>query len=238
MSKVRFTAVRAMTVSALTTGLVATTLAGTATAVPAQPGPDRVIAAVHLEDLNGSGTHGRGALVLDGNEVRIAYRVHHVLPGAPHAQHIHIGGQGTCPEPDADTNSDGIISTTEGHHAYGDIGTSLTTSGDTTSASGLAIDRFPTPGDNSYTYRRTLTVTDDVADNIRDGRAVLVVHGIDPNDTGTYDGAAPSDLDPSLPLEATSPAACGPFHVRNHVNVGIDIDLDLAIGIGIGVDRS
>jgi hypothetical protein len=38
---------------------------------------------------------------------------------------------------------------------------------------------------------------------------VLVVHGVDSNRSGAYDGSLKSDLDPSLPMEATAPAACG-----------------------------
>lgn len=189
-------------------------------------------ATVHLRQLNRSGASGHGALVLRGNEVRISYKVRGVLAGAPHAQHIHIGAQGRCPSQRADTSGDGIVNTTEGHPFYGHIGTSLTTSGDTSPGSGLAIDRFPTPQGTSYTYRRVITVTADVASNIRNGKAVLVVHGIDPNRSGAYDGAAPSDLDPSLPLEATSPAACGSF--RPHRGL---LGLDLGLGLGGGSNR-
>jgi hypothetical protein len=38
---------------------------------------------------------------------------------------------------------------------------------------------------------------------------VLVLHGVDKDGSGTYDGDVMSDLDPSLPMEATAPAACG-----------------------------
>ena len=43
---------------------------------------------------------------------------------------------------------------------------------------------------------------------IRD-RGVVVTHGVDVNGSGKYDGDAKSELDPSLPLEATAPSACG-----------------------------
>ncbi|SES37182.1 hypothetical protein SAMN05216188_1431, partial [Lentzea xinjiangensis] len=109
---------------------------------------------------------------------------------------------------------------------------SLTTSGDTSPASGLAVDRFPAPGGTSYDYRRSITVTADVASNIRNGKAVLVVHGIDPNRSGAYDGSAPSDLDPSLPLEATSPAACGSFRTWQGGLLGLDLGIDVGLGLG------
>ncbi|GAA1302087.1 hypothetical protein GCM10009634_61100 [Saccharothrix xinjiangensis] len=198
-------------------------------------GGGTTVATVQLRPLNHSGADGQGALVLRGDRVDIAFRVRGVLAGAPHAQHIHIGAQGRCPSQNADTSGDGIVNTTEGHPFYGHIGTSLTTTGDTSPASGLAVDRFPTPQGRSYTYRRTTTVTPDVANDIRSGKAVLVVHGIDPNRSGAYDGAAPSDLDPSLPLEATSPAACGPFRTwRGGLGLGLGSDLDLGLDLAPG----
>ena len=41
------------------------------------------------------------------------------------------------------------------------------------------------------------------------GEAVIVIHGVDENHDGTYDGSAVSDLDPILPAGATDPALCG-----------------------------
>ncbi len=37
----------------------------------------------------------------------------------------------------------------------------------------------------------------------------MVVHGVDYNKNGKYDGSTKSDLDPKLPTEATDPALCG-----------------------------
>ncbi|SES00801.1 hypothetical protein SAMN05216188_11979 [Lentzea xinjiangensis] len=155
----------------------------------------------------------------------------------PRTHSTSTSAQGRCPTQRADTSGDGIVNTTEGHPFYGHIGTSLTTNGDTSPASGLAVDRFPTPDGNSYKYRRSITVTPDVANNIRNGKAVLVVHGIDPNRSGVYDGSAPSDLDPSLPLEATSPAACGPFRTWQGGDLGLGLGLDLGIDLGLGLGR-
>jgi hypothetical protein len=49
---------------------------------------------------------------------------------------------------------------------------------------------------------------------IRDGDAVIVVHGIDYNFNHVYDFSAlgVSDLDKTLPGEATAPALCGSLH--------------------------
>jgi hypothetical protein len=43
------------------------------------------------------------------------------------------------------------------------------------------------------------------------GEFAIVQHGVDLNGNGVYDeeAAGPSDLDPSLPQEATIPANCG-----------------------------
>ena len=48
-----------------------------------------------------------------------------------------------------------------------------------------------------------------MADAIVAGKSVVVIHGVDHDGDGTYGGEAKSDLDPSLPAEATDPALCG-----------------------------
>jgi hypothetical protein len=51
-----------------------------------------------------------------------------------------------------------------------------------------------------------------VASYIRENNAVLVVHGVDYNHNGLYDGTLDrSDLNRSIPGEATAPALCGPL---------------------------
>ena len=162
-----------------------------------------------LAALNQSGVTGTGMATLDGTTATVMIEASGLLAGAPHAQHFHIGAQGTCPTDADDTNGDGFVSVSEGVPYYGAIGTSLTTSGDTSPDSGLAIDRFPTDGNISY--ERTIEVTPDVAASFEAGTAVLVLHGVDKDGSGTYDGTVMSDLDPSLPMEATAPAACGAF---------------------------
>jgi hypothetical protein len=75
------------------------------------------------------------------------------------------------------------------------------------------VDRFPTADDGTVSYERTFTITEDVQEAFAAGTAVLVLHGVDEDGSGTYDGDVKSDLDPSLPMEATAPAACGAFTV-------------------------
>jgi hypothetical protein len=73
------------------------------------------------------------------------------------------------------------------------------------------MNRYPASG--NIHYKRTMTVSKLVADLIRDRDAVIVVHGIDYNYNRIYDFAAlgVSDLDRTLPGEATAPALCGPL---------------------------
>ena len=100
-----------------------------------------------------------------------------------------------------------MVNTTEGHPFYGHIGTSLTTEGDSSPDSALAVERFP--GGSAYTYERTLELSPETAASLKDGSAVVVVHGVDPTKMPAAAAEKMSDLDPSLPAAATLPAACG-----------------------------
>ena len=90
----------------------------------------------------------------------------------------------------------------------------------------MRLTRFPVAEDGEYHYSRdNIEFTDvagtgysggggtakQIADSIRDGEGVVVIHGIDYDGNGAYsfsdEGA--SELDPNLPAEATDPAACG-----------------------------
>ncbi|SDO20963.1 hypothetical protein [Geodermatophilus sp. DSM 45219] len=164
-----------------------------------------------LGALNASGVSGTGMVTLSGDQATVMIEASGLVPGAPHAQHFHIGAQGTCPTDADDEDGDGFVSVTEGAPYYGAIGSSLTTEGDTSPDSGLAVDRFPTAEGGTISYERTFTVTEDVQKAFAAGTAVLVLHGVDKDGSGTYDGDVVSDLDPSLPMEATAPAACGAF---------------------------
>lgn len=167
-----------------------------------------------LNPLNNSGTSGDATVSVNGNEATVSMHVQGAaetfMDGPfPHAQHIHIGAQGVCPPPEADQNGDGAVNVAEGHDYYGMIASSLTTSGDTSPDSGLAVDRFP--GGSSYTYERTIEIDDATKAAIENGTAVVVVHGVDPANLSEQAQNEMSELDPSLPLAATLPAACGPL---------------------------
>lgn len=165
----------------------------------------------HLTELNDSGASGTAWVTVDGNEVSVNLENTGLLAGSPHAQHIHVGGQNQCPDPNMEgSGENGAIQVSDAHDDYGMIVASLTTEGDTSPDSGLAVDRFPV-GDDPY--ERTFEVSDEVAADIAAGDGVIVVHGVDHNGSGEYDGDVMSDLDPSLPSEATDPAACGTLDV-------------------------
>jgi hypothetical protein len=188
-----------------------------------------------LHALNGSGAHGTAHAVVRNQRIRsIEVSAEGLSPEAPHAMHIHYGddARNECPTMADATNTrrngKPRLSTADGLPAYGPIVVSLTTRGDTTPASGLAVDRFPVSDDGSLDYRRKgIEITrvagtgypgadgagtaKQIAEAIRDGEGVVVIHGVDYNRNGRYDfrSAGRSELDPSLPAEATDPAACG-----------------------------
>lgn len=162
-----------------------------------------------LNDVDGGGT---AWVAVRGTKIEVAMAASGLLADAPHAAHIHFGAAARheCPTAADDTSGDGTLNTTEGGPAYGPVVVSLTKTGDTSPASALAVDRFDTAPGGTLSYQRgKIKVTQNVARAIADGEAVIVVHGVDHDGSGSYDGATPSDLDPSLPTEATDPALCG-----------------------------
>lgn len=201
-----------------------------------------------LESMNDSGTTGDAMIEVHGNEATVTLDVSGAAETFkdgpfPHAQHIHIAGEGVCPGPEADKDGDGAVSTVEGKPAYGTIGTSLTTEGDTSADSALAVKRYP--GGSSYTYERTFELNDDTAKSFADGTAVVVVHGVDPANLSDEAAKKKSELNPDLPLAATMPAACGEINVsqvgampEGGPDTGSPVppadNSDLGLGIGIG----
>jgi len=170
----------------------------------------------HVAD-GGSDVHGKATLQLTGRTLDIKLSATGLTPNEPHAMHIHgvTTALNECPGIDADTNTgdpidaasfmagtpDGLISLAEGLPDYGPIDVSLTTTGDTSAASGLSLERFLKADSNgSISYHRTVVVPKDVAKNL--GNLHMVIHGTDlPSDT---DASSLSSL-----FEATLPVACG-----------------------------
>lgn len=157
---------------------------------------------------------------LPNGKIQVQVAVDGLAPNLPHAQHLHgiedngAFVPGACPTIEDDGSFgqpvDGLINTLEGVSDYGFVQASLTTSGDTSPASALAVARFPVADENGrLEYSRTFTPENP---NIwRDlGALEVVVHGVDLNDSGGYDFEfGPSPLSSALPLEATLPAVCG-----------------------------
>ena len=188
-------------------------LGGTAVATDYTPGHRDNKVSGRLNPLNNSGVTGHAHAKVMGKKVDVHYKAKGLAPNLPHAAHIHYGEQATheCPTVRDDTNRDFRLNVVEGVPRYGPIAVSLTTSGDTSPASGLAVDRFSTAPRGVIDYDRTVKTSKAVARAIRNGEGVLVVHGVDYNNNGKYDfdGAGASELDAKLPAEATDPAACG-----------------------------
>jgi Cu/Zn superoxide dismutase len=160
--------------------------------------------------VTGSGT---ATVSLNGEQATVTLHTHDLLAGSPHAMHIHAGGQGVCPPASAARLHNGhlSISTTNGIHFYGPPEVALTSHGDTSPKSIIDFARYPSVA--AIPYKRTVTVPRGIADAIRAGNAVIVVHGIDYNHNGIYDDVLDrSELKATLPGEATAPALCGPLH--------------------------
>ena len=168
-----------------------------------------------LDSLNDSGVTGTAMVETnDDGTVTVTIETDGFVGGNPHAQHFHIGGNNECPDMSA-AGEDGILTTAEGIPAYGEVMVSLTTEGDVGAGSALAVERFPVADDSGMvTYERTFELPSGVtAADL--GDAVIVQHGFASmgGDEAVYDGDMQSSLDPSLPLEATIPVACGPLNM-------------------------
>lgn len=166
-----------------------------------------------LSQLNDSGASGTAWAKVTGNQVEIKLDTKGLLANAPHAQHIHIGGQGMCPTNDQKGSGfEGALQTSDAADQYGAVKVSLTKDpGKTDASAALDVANFPNGATNSYS--RTITVDSATAKQIAAGDGVVVVHGVDHDGSGKYDGDTKSDLDPKLPSEATDPAACGELNV-------------------------
>jgi hypothetical protein len=194
--------------------VVALVTKGNSKSSPAQPLQRYAgsLAAVPTNRVTGSGT---ATVQLRGETASITLNTTGLLNGSPHLAHIHGLGLGTCPTASSARPHNGhlTISTGDAIRLYGSTLTSFTEWGSTSGSVPNNIDMPRYPASGNIRYRRTTTVTPLAADLIRDGDAVIVVHGIDYNHNHIYDfGLGVSDLDKTLPGEATAPALCGPLH--------------------------
>ena len=194
--------------------------------------------AAQLAPQNGSGATGQATATVRGTTIeQIKVTAQGLTPDGPHAMHIHYGetARNECPTmaEASETREPGAtarLTTSDGVPAYGPIVVSLTTTGDTSPDSGLALDRFPVSMGGSLSYSRSnIEFTDvpaagdggsatgtakEIADAVRAGEGVVVVHGVDYNDDNAYDfaSAGESDLLAAAPAEATDPTMCGVLH--------------------------
>src|SRR4029077_2320471 len=91
---------------------------------------------------------------------------------------------------------------------YGAAKVALTTTGDTSPSSILALARYPSGG--NIHYSRTIRISEEAAKLIRENNAVVIVHGSDYAHEGGYTGVLErSELNPKFPATATVPALCG-----------------------------
>jgi hypothetical protein len=174
------------------------------------PAGQHLAAAVSPVPTNRVTGKGTASLVLNGDVATVKLTTVGLLNGSPHLIHIHAGGQGLCPPASAARLHNGhlAISTGNGIRFYGPPLVSLTVRGDTSAKSNLAFPRFPSVG--AITYERAVTVPSSVAALIRGGNAVIVVHGIDYDHSGTYDEVlGASDLAKQFTGDSTAPALCG-----------------------------
>ena len=158
-------------------------------------------------------------MTVQGEKIlRFKVKARGLTPDAPHAQHIHYGEQARneCPGLDLDTNGDGRLNTLEGVPAYGPVVVSLTTRGDTTPASLLAVDRFPIVKHGRLDYRRSDIRFTDVAGTGYPGRAAPAPQPRSPtrsarakaswSSTGrTTTATAPTASAPREPASSTPP---------------------------------
>lgn len=157
--------------------------------------------------MTGTGT---ASLLLKGDVATVRVTTVGLLDGSPHLMHIHAGGMGLCPPASAARLHNGhlAISTGNGIKYYGPPLVSLTLRGDTSARSNLAFPRYPSTG--AITYERVVKVPSVVAKLIRANNAVVVIHGIDYDHSGTYDEVlGPSDLASQFTGDSTAPALCG-----------------------------
>ncbi len=169
--------------------------------------------------LNDSGLSGEISVSLTGTSAEVSLNVAGVVD-LVHAQHFHgeYGADNVCPTIDLDVDGDGLISTVEGVPSYGAVKASLVTEGPTDESYALAVEAFPVASGGVYEYSRTIEVPQELADNMES--MIVVVHGIDLDGSGEYDGEALSSLSADLPLEATIPAGCATLVAAGMTPVG------------------
>lgn len=218
---------RHTTITLAATATAALSLAATA---PAQA--DKTVR-FSLNEFNNSGSQATATVTANDNgSLHVTIKGTGFTPKSPHAQHIHGAAHGMhfmCPSASADKNGDGQVSTEEGLPQYGDVFVSLTTKGDTSKKSGLAVDRMPVAdADGNLSYDRTIPASALPPGTIASlDHLHIVQHGLDANGNNKYDMQALGEsvfaksLGVSgIPEEATNPATCGEVSPMGGVETG------------------
>jgi hypothetical protein len=190
--------------------------------LPVSAAAETTVKAKFVEQ-NGSGVSGTVTLTaLDSGGLKVVIRSQGLVPGQPHAQHIHGSAHGRhfgCPTLEKnDTDGDGVLTNEEATGEYGTIFLALTTEGGATPQDGLDVKRMPVAdAEGRLDYERTFsakTVPDGLLEHLSSLHVVL--HGIDVNNNDKYDAEAlgvstfAENLGvPNVPEEATNPAGCG-----------------------------
>lgn len=187
----------------------------------------------NLDQLNASGASAQATITTNGDgSMTVEITGTGFTPNAPHAQHIHGSAESRqffCPSPSTDDNGDGQIATEEAVEEYGDVMVSLTTKGDASADSGLAVDRMPVAdAEGNLDYSRTIPagmIPAGLVENLENLH--IVQHGLDANGNGKYDLEALGEsvfaksLGVSdIPEEATNPATCGEVNPVGAVETG------------------
>jgi serine/threonine protein kinase len=198
-------------------------LSGGSSSTPSKPAVvgQRIAGKLGPVPTNRVSGNGNAVTRLNGRSLHVSITTAGLLDGAPHALHIHAGRKGVCPPASAAQPHNGHLSiaTHAGVPYYGPAVAALTTRGDTSLNSLVAFNRYP--NSSNVRYDRTITITPIIASYLRKNNAVVVVHGIDYNHNGVYDGVLErSDLDRSLTGESTAPALCGPLVAEKQAATG------------------
>ncbi len=145
-----------------------------------------------LNEQNGSGATASATITTNADGgMTVKINGSGFTANSPHAQHIHGAASGDffCPAPSRDVNGDGQVATEEGLPDYGGIMVSLTTSGDASADSGLAVDRMPVAdASGNLNYSRTIPaamIPEGIVENV--DNLHIVQHGLDANGNNKYD---------------------------------------------------
>lgn len=196
-------------------------LAALAVASPASAAHEGSVYEGQLWPLNNSGASGSVEITVseDGETLGVDLQATGFNLDGPHAIHIHgiVDGDevtaSVCPTAADDADGDGILDVVEGVPRYGTVQVSLTTEGDTSPDSALAVERFPAGTTVDY-QRAGIPIPDVLKPNL--GKLHVVVHGLDENGNGTLDldQDVRSSLTDDLPREGTAPALCGTLAIQ------------------------